>query len=73
MVKVLRMRQTTSIEFEKLPRMADFVESGEIISRCIGNKDNQFINAYYENIKLQTEEIFETNLVASAILRFTAQ
>jgi hypothetical protein len=70
LVKVLGMRQTTSVEFEKLPRMADFAEVAEIISRCMGNKDNQFIDAYYENIKLQTEEILETSLVASAILKF---
>ena len=70
LVKVLDMRQTTSVEFEKLPRMADFAEVAEIISRCMGNKDNQFIDAYYENIKLQTEEILETSLVASAILKF---
>jgi DNA-binding transcriptional MerR regulator len=70
LVKVLEMRQTTSIEFEKLPRMADFAEVAEIISRCMGNKDNQFIDAYYDNIKLQTEEILETSLVASAILKF---
>lgn len=70
LVKVLDMRQTTSVEFEKLPRMADFAEVAEIISRCMGNKDNQFTDAYYENIKLQTEEILETSLVASAILKF---
>ena len=27
------------------------------------------MNAYYENIKLQTEEILETSLVASTILK----
>jgi orotate phosphoribosyltransferase-like protein len=69
LVKVLRMGQTISIEFEKLPRMADFAETAEIISRCMGNPDNQFMDAYYENIKLQTEEILETSLVAPAILK----
>ena len=70
LVKFLEMRQTASIKFEKLPRMADFAECAEIISRCMGNPDNQFIDAYYENIALQTEEILETSLVASAILKF---
>jgi hypothetical protein len=66
------MKQTISIEFEQLPRMADFAEAAEIISRCMGNPNNQFINAYYENIKLQTQEILETSLVASEILKFMA-
>jgi hypothetical protein len=70
LVKFLIMRQNTSIKFEKLPRMADFAECAEIISRCMDNQDNQFLDAYYENIKLQTEEILETSLVASAILKF---
>ena len=66
LVKVLGMRQTTSIEFEKLPRMADFAECAETISRCMDNPDNRFIDAYFGNIKLQTEEVLETSLVASA-------
>ena len=34
--------------------MADFAEIGEIISRCMGYKDNEFINAYYKNINTLT-------------------
>jgi hypothetical protein len=70
LVKFLVMRQTTSINFEKLPRMADFAECAEIISRCMGNRDNRFMEAFYENIGLQTEEALKTSLVASAILKF---
>ncbi|MGC1932636.1 MAG: hypothetical protein WA667_26990 [Candidatus Nitrosopolaris sp.] len=70
LVKFLVMRQTTSIKFEKLPRMADFAECAEIVSRCMGNPDGLFMDAYYENIELQTEEILDTSLVASAILKF---
>jgi hypothetical protein len=70
LVRFLAMRQTTSIKFEKLPRMADFAECAEMISRCMGNPDNLFLDAYYENIQLQTEEILETSAVASALLKF---
>jgi hypothetical protein len=70
LVRFLIMRQTISIKFEKLPRMADFAECAEIISRCMGNPDGLFMDAYYENIELQTEEILNTSLVASAILKF---
>ena len=37
--------------------MADWAEWCEIISRCMGEKDNAFINAYNENIEFQIEEI----------------
>lgn len=72
LVKFLAMRQNqkTTIKFKKLPRMADFAEAAEMISRCMGNKDNEFMDAYYENIGLQTEEALETSLEASAILTF---
>jgi len=50
--------------------MADFAECAEIISRCMGNPDSLFMDAYYENIELQTEEILDTSLVASGILKF---
>ncbi len=73
LVKVLSMMQTSTIKFEKLPRMADFAEIGEIISRCMGNRDNQFIDAYYENIKLQTEQILDASLVASAIVKLMSE
>jgi hypothetical protein len=73
LVKVLSMMQTSTIKFEKLPRMADFAEIGEIISRCMGNPDNQFIDAYYENIKLQTEQILDASLVASAMVKLMSE
>ena len=63
------MRQTTSVKFEKLPRMTDFAECAEIISRCMGNPDNLFLDAFYENIKLQTEEVLETSAVASRLMK----
>jgi len=70
LVKFLVMRQTTSIKFKKLPRMADFAECAEIISRCMGNPDNRFMDAFYENVALQTEEVLDTSLVRNAILSF---
>lgn len=39
--------------------MADWAERCEIISRCMGEKDDAFINAYNKNIDLQTEEVIE--------------
>ena len=50
--------------------MADFAEIGETISRCMGYKDNEFINAYYKNINTLTDEAIASHPVASAILKF---
>ena len=59
LVKVLAWkRENPSVELLKeLPRMADWAEWCEVISRCMGEEDNAFINAYTQNIELQTEEI----------------
>ncbi|ALI34767.1 hypothetical protein NMY3_00555 [Candidatus Nitrosocosmicus oleophilus] len=53
---------------KELPRMADFAEYGEIVSRCLGYKDYEFINAYRENIDLQNEELIELHPVAEAVI-----
>ena len=39
----------------------------EIISRCMGNAPDQFIQAYFANIELQTREVIESDLVGKAI------
>ena len=52
---------------KELPRMADWAEWCEIISRCMGEKDDAFINAYNENISLQVEEIVESSDLAIVI------
>lgn len=52
------------------PRTADFAESCEIISRCLGYPENAFINAYRENIDNQNDEIIESSPVAESIITF---
>jgi len=51
------------------PRMADYAEVAELISRCMGYADNQFINTYYKNIGLQTEEVLEANPIGIAVVK----
>jgi hypothetical protein len=70
LVKFQRHQKEHSEEklLKELPRMADFAECGEIISRCLGNKDFEFINAYRENIDLQNEELIELHPVAEAVI-----
>jgi hypothetical protein len=65
LVKVL----DTRVELDELTRMADFAKICETISRCMGNKDNAFIDAYNRNIQLQTEQILESNIIAPIIVK----
>ena len=53
LVKVLQIKKQSSIRLDKHPRMVDFAELAEIISRSMGYSDNQFIKVYYNNIGLQ--------------------
>jgi hypothetical protein len=69
LVKVLRKKQEGIIKFKVLPRMADFAEIAEIISQCMGNEPNVFIDAYNKNIELQTQEVLETSPIANALFR----
>ncbi len=70
LVKYLKFIQSgQDIKFDKLPRMSDFAKTAEIISRCMGNKNNEFMDAYFRNIELQTDEILNTSLVASAVVK----
>jgi len=68
LVKVLKLKEELGgLNLEKLPRMADFAECGEIVSRCMGNEKGAFLKAYQNNIKLQTEEIIESSQIATCL------
>ncbi len=69
LVKVLAWRKTRTLRVT-LSRMADWTEYGEIIARCTGYKDEEFLTAYNNNIKLQTEEVLESSPVAIALIDF---
>jgi hypothetical protein len=71
LVKVLQVKSSGGIagEIKGLPRMADFAEIGEIISRCMGYENNKFLDAYYRNIDLQVEEAIASNHVGTGIVK----
>jgi hypothetical protein len=70
LVKVLNMRQTSHIEVKGLPRLADWAETCELISRCMGYEDNEFIEAFRRNVKLQNEAAVEDSAIAQTIIAF---
>jgi len=47
--------------------MADSAIWGEAIARVMGYKENEFLNAYYKNIRFQNAEVIDSNPVAFAI------
>ena len=69
LVKVMKFQKQNpdGLWLREYPRLADFTEVGEIISRCMGNEPNKFLDAYIRNIDLQTRDIVENDVVGKAI------
>jgi Bifunctional DNA primase/polymerase, N-terminal len=70
LAQVIQIRKNGGIKINGFPRMADFAETAEIISRCMGNKENKFLDIYYNNIELLVEEAIEAHPVGIAIIKF---
>lgn len=68
LVKVLQVRKNGGVEIKGYPRMADFAEIGEIISRCIGYANDEFLDVYYRNIELQAEEAIEAHPIGTSVV-----
>jgi hypothetical protein len=68
LVKVLGYESNNPDKKFKLSRMTEFAKYGEIIARCVGYKDNEFIEAYKRNREIQTDEIIESSQVASCLM-----
>jgi DNA polymerase elongation subunit (family B) len=69
LVKVLTFQKQNpdGLRLSEYPRLADFAEVGEIISRCMDNRPGKFIEAYFRNIELQTRDVVENDVVGKAI------
>ena len=69
LVKVLKFQKQSpdGLKLSEYPRLADFAEVGEIISRCMSNQPDKFIEAYFRNIELQTRDVVENDVVGKAI------
>ena len=64
----MQVRKNGGVEIKGYPRMADFAEIGEIISRCMGHANNEFLDAYYKNIELQVEEAIEAHPIGTSVV-----
>lgn len=73
LVKLLAWKKEGKSLNLTLSRMADWTEYGEIIARCMGYKEREFLTAYYNNLELQTEEVLESSPVAIALIDFMAR
>lgn len=69
LVKVLKFKESNpDFKLGRYPRMADFAEYAEIISRCMGYADNTFIEAYWRNISSQTDEVIYSSQIATCLM-----
>ncbi len=67
LVKVLK--RLKEVQLKEFPRMADWAEVCEVISRCLGYPENAFLNTYYKNMAEQNNQALESSPVASAITK----
>lgn len=66
--KAISIKDT--ITLEKLPRMADFAEWSEAISRAMGYRPLEFLEVYYENIGEQNLDVIESDSFGDTIVKF---
>ena len=53
-----------------LQRMADFTRWGFVIAEALGGMGEDFLKSYLKNIKMQNEEVIQSNTLAQAVLAF---
>jgi len=64
------LRIHPQINVTQLPRMADFAIWGRAIAEALGYTQEDFVNAYEENMNQQNDEALREHPVATAILAF---
>ena len=68
-VKVLQIKQKGGITIPNgLNRMADFEEYAEIISRCMGYRESDFLRVYQDNISVQIDEAIQASPLSMAVV-----
>lgn len=64
---VIAQRIQPTIHLTTHPRMADFAVWGCAIAEALGHSQKEFIDAYYENIDHQNEQVLGESLIATAV------
>ncbi|HJT82889.1 MAG TPA: bifunctional DNA primase/polymerase [Nitrososphaeraceae archaeon] len=68
-VKVLQVKQKGGIKISNgLNRMADWEGYAEIISRCMGYREGEFLRVYQDNINIQIDESIQASPLSMAIV-----
>ncbi len=70
MVKCLQRYGEIERQIKPNHRLADFVIWGEVISRVIGNKDNEFLKAWYQNVQQQNINVVQNNPFAGLVIDY---
>lgn len=61
------------VKIDRLPRMADFAKCGSAVAQALGYSQEDFLEAYSENLGWQNEHAIEESPVASTILIFAGE
>lgn len=59
-----------TVNLKSLPRMADFAHYSYAVAEALGIGGKDFLEVYYNNIKIQTEQVVEGNPVAYCLMEF---
>jgi hypothetical protein len=62
-----------TLKLSSLPRMADFAEFGEAVSRALGKPPGEFLDAYRDNRKSANESALDDSPIAGAIRTLASQ
>ena len=70
LVKCLERYDEVERQIKPNHRLADFVIWGEVISRVIGNRDNEFLEAWHQNIQQQNINVVQNNSFAGLLIDY---
>ena len=70
LVKCLERYDEVERQIKPNHRLADFVIWGETISRVIGNKDNEFLEAWHQNVRQQNINVVQNDPFAGLLVDY---
>jgi len=64
------MNEYETVTLAGVPRMADFATWGCAVAKALGSTEEDFLEAYQSNIRVQNQEAIEASPVATLIIEF---